>query len=94
MKTNFTVPLVTESSRVRVEYMETLFMGQPCKPYLRTTPPVDNPGTTTGIQALMLARHVGLGHIVAVVPVAPPKEISRPSPAEHKVVQYMRQAER
>lgn len=86
MKVNFTVP---DSKRVRIEYMETLFMGVPCKPYLRTTPPVDNPGTTAGIQALMLSRKVSIGHIVNVVAVAPPREISRPSPAHRKVDQYI-----
>ena len=86
MKVNFTVP---DSKKIRIEYMETLFMGAPCKPYLRTTPPVDNPGTPSGIQALMLARKVGIGHIVNVVAVAPPREISRLSPAHRKVDQYL-----
>ena len=90
MKATYTVPLVTESPRVRIEYMETRFMGQPCKEYLKTTPPVENPGTVSGIQALMLARHVGLNHIKAVLPVASRADIERPSPAQHKVAQYMR----
>lgn len=89
MKATFTVP---DSNRVRIEYMETRFLGKPCAPYLKTTEPVENPGSTTGIQALMLARHIGLGHIVRCLPVAPRPEFDRPSPVEHKVAQYMRLA--
>ena len=87
MKATFTVP---DSQRIRIEYMETRFMGNPCKPYRKTTEPVDNPGSTAGIQSLMLARHIGIGHIVAVVPVAPRADFERPSPVQHKVAQYMR----
>jgi hypothetical protein len=75
-------------------YVQTLFQGRPCKPYNTMTEPVDNPGTTAGVQSLMLARHIGLGHIVSCIPVAPRPDWVSPSPAEHKVAQYMRLAER
>jgi hypothetical protein len=89
MKATFTVP---DSKRIRIEYNETFFQGKPCTPYLKTTEPVDNPGSTAGVQNLMLARHVGLGHIVRCVPVAPRPDFVRPGPAEHKAAQYIQMA--
>lgn len=89
MKATFTVP---ESSRIQIKYMETRFMGQPCTPYAKITAPVENPGSVSAVQMLMLSRGIGVDHVLGCVPVAPRPDFDRPSPVEHKIVQYMRAA--
>jgi len=89
MKATFTVPT---TARIQIIYTETLFMGNPCKPYNKITAPVDNPGSPTAVQMFMLGKGVGVDHVVGCLPVAPRPDWVSSSPAEHKVAQYMRMA--
>ena len=54
---------------------------------------ITTPHSNDELQRVMLTRQVGMSQVQGLEPIQPPRELHRPHPAQHRMVQYAASAE-